>query len=289
MEGIIHQKIKEYRVTDLNDQMNALKEVIQEVVLSGLARGGFFKIAAFHGGTSLRIFHNIDRFSEDLDFCLIKDVDNFSFSKYLSYVEKEAQSVGFNIEAYEKDKTNQNDIKVGYIKGNEKEHLLKFFPDSANLKFINKEMIFRIKLDLDMHPCKGANYEILDGLFPYPYKVRIMDLSTLFAGKIGAILGRNYKHRVKGRDYYDFIFYINKGVKVNPVYLKEKLIQDQLIDENDELTLDYVKSLLNDKFDHLDIKSAKEDLAHFVPDYLTKLSNWSNDYFKSLLDQLFFL
>ena len=86
MNNIIKQMLDKYEPKNINDEINALKEIIQEIVLSGLSRGNFFNDAAFYGGTALRIFYNLDRFSEDLDFALINPNKNFDLSKYFKFI-----------------------------------------------------------------------------------------------------------------------------------------------------------------------------------------------------------
>ena len=80
MNNIIKQMLDKYEPKNINDEINALKEIIQEIVLSGLSRGNFFNEGAFYGGTALRIFYNLDRFSEDLDFALINPNINFDIA-----------------------------------------------------------------------------------------------------------------------------------------------------------------------------------------------------------------
>ncbi len=74
--------LKTYDINNIYDRKNAMKEIMQEIVLCGLSRAGFFKKAAFYGGTALRIFYGLDRFSEDLDFSLETADPAFDLSAY---------------------------------------------------------------------------------------------------------------------------------------------------------------------------------------------------------------
>ena len=120
---------------------------------------------------------------------------------------------------------------------------------------------------------------------PSPYQVRLYDLQSLFAGKIHACLCRNWKSRVKGRDFYDYIFFLSIGAKVNLENLKAKLVQSKFINENYDLTIDNLKALLNERFENLDIEQAKQDVLPFIKDK-TKLDLWSKEFFIEITKKL---
>ena len=285
MEQILEQMLLRYEIKTIDDKANAIKEIVQEVVLCGLSRGGFFNEAAFYGGTALRIFYGLDRFSEDLDFSLLSVNPNFDLEKYFPYIEKETKALGLNFSVVEKEKTKESNIKSAFLKGNTKEHILSFYNDSTDLKFINPQELIKVKFEVDINPPVGATFENKFGLLPSPYQVRLYDLPSLFAGKIHACLCRNWKSRVKGRDFYDFVFFITKGAKVNLQNLKAKLIQSNFIKEGFELTIDEVKKMLKQRFESLDFKQAKEDVLPFVKDK-TKLDLWSKEFFINLVERL---
>lgn len=117
MNNVISQMLSKYEIKNTHDEVNALKEVIQEIVLSGLARGNFFEDAAFYGGTALRIFYNLDRFSEDLDFALLNKNINFDLSEYFNYIEKELNAYGLNLEIKTKEKSAHSNITSAFLKG----------------------------------------------------------------------------------------------------------------------------------------------------------------------------
>ena len=139
MQQVLTQMLSKYPINNIEDKKNAIKEIVQEVVLCGLSRGGFFKDAAFYGGTALRIFYGLDRFSEDLDFSLVSQNPNFNLTKYFSYVENETKSLGLNFSVTEKEKTVDSNVKSTFLKGNTKEHILTFYDQSTDTNLINKE------------------------------------------------------------------------------------------------------------------------------------------------------
>ena len=285
MQQVIGQMLSKYKTDNVSDKKNAIKEVVQEIVLCGLSRGGFFKEAAFYGGTALRIFYGLDRFSEDLDFSLIDSNKDFDLTKYFSYIENETKASGLNFSVSEKQKSVDSNIKSAFLKGNTKESILTFYENGDDAKFISKDEAIKIKFEVDINPPVGATYETKFGLLPAPYQVRLYDMQSLFAGKIHACLCRNWKSRVKGRDFYDYIFFLSLGAKVNLNNLRAKLVQSGFIAANYDLTIENLRDLLDDRFDNLDINQAKQDVLPFVKDK-TKLDIWSVDFFKDITKNL---
>lgn len=285
MQQVLNQMLSKYKINNIEDKKNAIKEVVQEIVLCGLSRGGFFKEAAFYGGTALRIFYNLDRFSEDLDFSLVTQDPNFDLTKYFPYIENETRSLGLDFSVQEKIKSIDSNIKSAFLKGNTKEHIMTFYENGDDTKFISKDELIRIKFEVDINPPVGATYETKFGLLPSPYQVKLYDLPSLFTGKIHACLCRNWKSRVKGRDFYDYVFFLSIGAKVNLQNLKAKLIQSKFVDEKYDLTIDNLKSLLNERFDNLNVEQAKQDVLPFVKDK-TKLDIWSVEFFKEITKNL---
>ena len=285
MQQVLSQMLSKYQINNINDKKNAIKEIVQEVVLCGLARGGFFKEAAFYGGTALRIFYGLDRFSEDLDFSLITTNPDFDITKYFPYIENETKSLGLNFNAVEKEKSADSNIKSAFLKGNTKELILSFYENSQEANLIQRDELIRIKFEIDINPPTGATYETKFGLLPSPYQVKLYDLSSLFAGKIHACLCRDWKFRIKGRDFYDYIFFLSIGAKVNLQNLKAKLVQSKAINEDYNLTIENLKSLLNERFSNIDFKQAKEDVLPFVKDK-SKLDLWSKEFFVEITKKL---
>ena len=267
MNNILKNMLEKYEIKNTNDEINALKEVIQEIVLNALSRAGFFNEAAFYGGTALRIFYGLDRFSEDLDFALLKPNKDFDISKYSKYIENEMKV--YNLK-FEKSIDNTSTT-------------LTFFPnDSTNDKMLKN---IKIKLEVDINPPSGANYEFKYKLLPYPHQVRLYDKSSLFAGKIHAILCRNWSSRTKGRDLYDFIFYMAQEAKVNLTLVKEKLIESGKITRDSEFNINILINMLTEKFKEINYSNAKEDVKPFIKDVQT-LDLWNENFFIDITKNL---
>jgi len=278
MNSILMNMLEKYDIKNIEDETNAMKEIIQEIVLCGLSRGGFFNEAAFYGGTALRIFYGLNRFSEDLDFALLEPNKNFDLSKYFSFIEKEVQAYGLNLTIYTKEKTKESNILSAFLKGDTKEHILIFFPNES---MTNNNQLFKnikIKFEVDVKPPKGATYELKYKLLPSPHQVKLYDEASLFAGKIHAILCRNWNYRTKGRDLYDYIFYLSKNASVNIELVKEKLIDSKVLKENDEFNIDILKEILEKKLKEINYTDAKEDVMPFIKD-IESLNLWSSNFF----------
>lgn len=285
MQQVLNQMLSKYQINNLEDKKNAIKEIVQEIVLCGLSRGGFFKEAAFYGGTALRIFYGLDRFSEDLDFSLVSQNSEFDLTKFFTCIENETRSLGLNFGVTEKEKSIDSDVKSAFLKGNTREHILTFYDSSSDANIINKDEVIKIKFEIDTNPPLGATYETKFGLLPSPYQVKLYDMPSLFAGKIHACLCRNWKSRVKGRDFYDYVFFLSMGASVNLDNLKAKLVQSKFIDEDYSLTLDNLKNLLNTRFSNMDFEQAKEDVLPFIKDK-SKLDLWSKEFFIEITKNL---
>ncbi len=282
---IIQQMINKYNPTTIEDKKNAIKEVLQEVVLAALSKTDFFTHAAFYGGTALRIFYGMDRFSEDLDFSLLAADDTFDITKYLKSINDVVNSLGLNFEVSKKDKTIDSNIDSGFIKGNTKETLMIIYPNSTDSnRIIHNEKII-IKFEVDVNPPKYADTEIRFRLLPFPYQVRVYDQKSLFAGKIHAVIARSWKNRVKGRDLYDYVYYLSLGAKMNIIHLEARLKQTQSIKEDVFLTRELLIEILEKRFEQIDYESAKLDVRPFIKDQST-LNLWSSEFFKSITNNL---
>lgn len=285
MNNIIEQMLNRYNIKNTNDEINALKEIIQEVVLCGLSRGNFFNEAAFYGGTALRIFYKLDRFSEDLDFALITPNNNFDLSKYFTYIEKELNAYGLNLEIHSKIKSINSNISSAYVKGNTLEHILKFFPNEENHKYNHLLKDIKIKFEVDINPPLGANYENQYKLLPSPHQIKVYDKESLFAGKIHALLCRNWNERTKGRDLYDYIFFLANNINVNVELLKNKLIDSNYIDKSSEFNINIIKKLLIDKFNTINYDKAKKDILPFIKN-VSMLDLWNSEFFINITEKI---
>lgn len=285
MNMTLSEMLEKYEIKTDKDEINALKEIIQELVISGLSKSDFFNRAAFYGGTALRIFYDLDRFSEDLDFALVSPDKNFDLSAYFPFIEKEVSLYGLNLKVDTKIKTKESNISSAFLKGDTMEHILIFFSES-NLQNNSKLLRdIKIKFEIDINPPSGAEYEIKYKLLPTPHSVRLYNKESLFAGKIHAILCRNWSHRTKGRDLYDYAFFLSKNIKVNMNLVKSKLVESNVLKDDDNFDINILKNMLNEKFKLIDYDAAKNDVAPFLDDS-TKLNIWSMEFFQSITDNL---
>ena len=282
MNDILEQMLNIRQPENNEEKKNALKEVIQEIALCGLSRGGFFHKAAFYGGTALRIFYGLDRFSEDLDFSLMKPDENFDLRAYFPYLENEFQAYGLNLKIEQKEKNKDSFIKSAFIKGNTKEHWLKIYQGGEQ---IPKNEVLKVKFEIDIDPPEGASFERKYRLLPSPYEINLYDGPSLFAGKIHAVICRGWKDRIKGRDLYDYVFYLSHNMRVNILHLKSRLIESEYISAEDEFGVDEVRSMLNKRFDSIDFLQAKKDVMPFIKDPKS-LDIWSSDFFKQITSDL---
>ncbi|MCB1066105.1 MAG: nucleotidyl transferase AbiEii/AbiGii toxin family protein, partial [Verrucomicrobiae bacterium] len=267
------------------DWENALREIVQELALLGLWRSKFYEHAAFYGGTALRIFHSLPRYSEDLDFSLLKTSPDFDLSSHLEAVRAELASFGFAFEVERKVKRTETAIDSAFIKGNTRVNLLEIgVPEGLENRFPAGQKL-KIKMELDTDPPQGAEYEVQTLLLPIPFQVKLFTPSCLFAGKMHALLCRNWKGRVKGRDFYDFIWYLGKGIPVHLSHLQKRMEQTGHWDGNAALDEDKLKSLLRTRFAGIDFDQAKGDVLPFVQD-ADAVMLWGQNFFLGLIDRL---
>ena len=285
MSVVIEQMLKSYHVANIYDRENAMKEIMQEIVLCGLSRAGFFKKAAFYGGTALRIFYGLDRFSEDLDFSLEAEELDFDLGSYFPVLEKEVKSFGLNVEIQEKQKTKESTIRSAFLKGNTKEHLLLFYADEKVAGSVSKNETVRIKFEVDVNPPAYATFEHKYRLLPVPYEVKMYDMPSLFAGKIHAVICRAWQSRIKGRDLYDYVFYLSRGAAVNQKHLRERLMDSRYITADSDCSLNEIKKMLAERFDNIDYAQARQDVEPFIHD-TSVLDVWSSDFFRQITDRL---
>lgn len=283
---IIDQMLKKYDISTLEDKKHAIKEIIQEIVLAGLSRANFFSKAAFYGDTALRIFYDLDRFSEDLDFSLLVSNPNFCFDTFIPALRDEVESLGLKLEIEEKIKTQKSQIKSVFLRGDTKEHFLLFYPNmDQDLSMLHADEKIKVKFEIDINPPNFATTEMKYRLLPSPYQVRLYDLPSLFAGKIDAVLRRNWKTRIKGRDFYDYIYFLAMDVPVNIKHLKARLVQSDFINPNFILSRESLIELLKNRFNNVDFEEAKKDVLPFIKD-IKKLDIWSAEFFINITEKI---
>ena len=284
---IIEQMLSKYTIESEDELINALKEIYQEITLLGLYRGGFFQKAVFYGGTALRIIHGLDRFSEDLDFSLLQKDTSFDIENYFSYVIDEFEALGIKVGLSKKSKTNSSAIESAFLKNDTSIHTLNLeVEDLSNiLDGVHSGKKLKIKFEVDTNPPLKFQTSPHTLLLPTTFNIIAMTLENLFAGKMHALLFRNWKTRVKGRDWYDFEWYVKRGTAINLEHLKERMVDSGNFDGDAELTQDVLKDLLIGKIQALDIEKAKDDVKVFIKDQ-SVLDFWSKDYFTLLTSKI---
>lgn len=277
----IEQMLRRYELQTIHDHENALKEIIQEIVLLGLWRSRFYEKAVFYGGSALRILHKLDRFSEDLDFSLIQPEKAFNFKKYLDAIKSELELWGFEVHAEEIDKKNKSSIDSAFIKAKTLIHLLKIDP---NLK-THKNAVMKIKLEIDQEPAIGFAGDLKYHLHPIPFSIKTMTLPSLFACKMHALLCRTMRTNIKGRDWYDLIWFVKNNIPCDLHYLRNKMVQTGHINCSEVLTKEKLVGLLSKKIKQIDFSLAKNDVEPFLKISRQKdeLSLWSDAFFNDCL------
>lgn len=282
-----HSNIKSifnrYEKSKISEQTK-IREILQQTALLGLERQGFFEKAAFYGGTALRILYGLDRFSEDLDFTLLTPNENFDFTPYLEGVKKELSSFGFHTEVTKKVKNIETSIISAFMKMNTIELYLAIGEENKAKNVVHNEKI-QIKLEVDINPPPHARFENHLVLNPVTFYVLTLHKSDLFAGKMSAILYRAWKGRVKGRDWYDLIWYIQNKIPLSLPYLEACLKQAKNLESNKSLDRHQLIEMLNAKIQTIDWESAKADMRSFLSDP-QRLDIWSPQFFSALLTHL---
>lgn len=281
MNQAVQSMLSGYKMNTPENQKKALLEVIQEIILLGLYQGGFFRVAAFYGGSALRILYQLDRFSEDLDFSLLEKNVILDLTDYFPFIQQSLQSFGFVMELTTKEKKKKTAIQSAFLKGNTLQHLVNIFPIDKDHSGLAHNDSLKIKIEVDTNPPQGALYEIKYLLNPLPFTVNSFTIPCLMAGKIHAILCRSWKVRVKGRDFYDYLWFLSKNIPVNLNHIEQRLKQNHFLLEKETLTKDKLINYLDVKFKEVNFEQAKKDVRPFIQaDY--NLSFWSYDFFKQL-------
>ena len=282
INDIFLNQIKKYNPTNIDEIKNAMKEVLQDIILSGLGKTDFFKYAVFYGGTSLRIFRKLPRFSEDLDFTLLENNSTFDLMSYLVYAKRELDGVGIDSEIYGKEKNVETSVDSKYFKFNLKSLFVMSFPEySSNI--VSNE-IMSIKVEIEKNTFQGGITEIKLLTYPSFVQVRTFNMETLFSSKLIAVLNRKWKNRIKGRDFYDYLFYISSETKVNIQFLENGLKKFGFLSEDEILTLERLKNELKNRFMEIDFENAKKDVIPFVKNNDFFIESFNKDIFISTID-----
>ena len=281
----INEMINLYNPKSLNENKAALREILQSIVLIGLSRADFFKKASFYGGTALRIFYGLNRYSEDLDFALNEKDDSFSLEPYIESIKNVALSYGIELDINIKKKEIKTPVESAFAKLNTYQTFINLKINDEIASLLHKDDNIKVKFEIDLNPAVGFNVESKWIDMPEFANIIVLDESSLFAGKLHAIICRNYKNTVKGRDYYDFLFYVKKRVKPNLNYLKNKLIESGKVKENDKFDIDTLKVMLKDRFETVDFNQVKTDAERFVFNN-EDLSYYSKELFIEMVNKL---
>ena len=280
INNYILESLKLNNPKNLNEFENVLREISQKIILYALSGTSFFKNAAFYGGTCLRIFHNLDRFSEDLDFQVISENYKLDFDQYMSKCINVLESYGLKATVYTKPDYDIGEVRRRYIKVSHYDLANEYFGKIS----MNKEKLVSIKIEVSTKYIPGAKYEMKLLNSPMFSNIYCFDYSSLFAGKLNALITRNWRERTKGRDYFDYMFYLSHNVKFNLEYLKNKL-KYSLDKDISNYTIDDIKALLKIKFEESDFDSLKADIIPFVKaDYY--INNIDKDMFINSIEYL---
>jgi len=271
---VIEQMLARYPA---EERRHALREVMQEIALAGLQRAGFFDKAAFYGGTCLRIFHGLPRFSEDLDFSLLVPDAEFSLQPYFRALVEEFSAFGFSVEISQRQKTVPSAVVSAFLKENTSVYDVR----------VAGQRLLKIKFEVDTDPPGGFTTEEQLLVQPYSFHVKCFALPDLYAGKMHALLFRRWKNRVKGRDWFDFEWYVRNATPLNLGHLEERARQSgdwggEVLDEA------AFRHLLEARIQSLDIQAARRDVQPFVRTP-SQLDIWSHEYFMALLDRVVFV
>ena len=271
--NIYDQMVAEYQQQASASTPNVEQEVMQKIALAGLSRGGFFKHAAFYGGTCLRLFHQLPRYSEDMDFTLREKNSDIHLEDFFPYIIEEFHLAGHEVVIQKKDKKMFGRVESAFLKEN---------TEVFDIKFQTKKTV-KVKIELDTDPPLGFETEYLPLSRPYPFVVRCVVLSDLYAGKMHALLYRNWKTRVKGRDWYDFQWYVANRVPLNFEHLQKRIREFN----DEDITKERFMEMLHEKLSSTDIESVKQDVRGFIFNQ-RDIEIWSNDYFLQLADMMVF-
>ncbi len=285
MHDAIRSMLDRYECRSRDDYVNALREILQDVALLGLWRSKFFEHAAVYGGTARRILHGLDRYSEDLDFSLLKPDESFSLKAYGDALLREISSFGFDVEFESRRKAQASAIESAFLKTNTYRQLIVIDAAQELLRDLHPAKNLKIRLEVDTDPPGGFETETQYVLQPIPFPVRAYSLPDLFAGKLHAILCRKWKTRVKGRDWYDLVWYSGRYPQVRISHLESRMRQSGDYRDDEPLTPDRLQHLLRQAVDDLDVKQARREVAPFIVDQRA-LDVWSRDFFRQIIPRI---
>ena len=285
MHEAVVRMLAKYEPKSVGDSVRALREIIQEVALLGLWRAKFFEHAAFYGGTALRILYGLDRFSEDLDFSLLAPSLDFNLARYTAFLEEEVRAFGFTVRVEMVDKAVDSAVQSAFLKANTRNELLVIEVGEEFAGQVAVGQMLKVKIEVDTNPPPGFTTLTRYLLQPIPFAVRSYSLPDLFAGKLHALLCRKWKNRVKGRDWYDFVWYAANHPHLNLAHLEQRMRQTGHWSGEQRFSPAAFTDLLYETIDRLDVAQARRDVMPFVKDQ-QMLALWSHDFFRDVASRL---
>jgi predicted nucleotidyltransferase component of viral defense system len=281
----IQQMLDRYACRTRDDYVNALREILQQIALLGFWRSKFFEHTAFYGGTALRVLYGLDRYSEDLDFSLLKPAKTFSLGTYGDALRRELSSFGFEVSFEVRRKTRESAIESAFLKANTVQQLIVVKAGADLTRQMHAEEVLKIKLEVDTDPPGGFETESRTVLLPMPFAVRVYSLPDLFAGKMHALLCRKWKTRVKGRDWYDLVWYLGHHPRLRLSHLESRMRQSG--DWTGDAPLDRIALLyrVRTAIQQLNVPQAREETDRFVREK-SSLELWSREFFLEIVDRI---
>jgi predicted nucleotidyltransferase component of viral defense system len=280
--------LAKYESIRLEDTVRALREIMQEIALLGLWRSKFFENAAFYGGTAMRVLYGLDRFSEDLDFSLMKPMRGFDIAKYLTALQKELEAFGFDVRVEQRNKAVESAVQSAFLKADTLNQLLVIETGEEILREVPRGQVLKIKLEVDTDPPPGFSTETKYLLQPIPFAVRVFVLPDLFAGKMHEILYRTWKTRVKGRDWYDLVWYAANHPQLHLSHLEQRMRQSGHWKNKKALSVESFHKLMHDAIENLPVDQARREVEPFVRNP-ESLEIWSRDFFKDVASRIQFV
>ena len=288
MREVVAQMFARYECQRVEDTTRALREILQELALLGLWRAKFFESAAFYGGTALRILYGLDRFSEDLDFSLLRSMPDFKLERFSDALERELSAFGFQVRVEQKGKAVETAVQSAFLKADTANELLVIQAGEHILRQIPAGQVTRIRIEVDTDPPPGFATENRFLLLPIPFSVRSYRLSDLFAGQMHAVLCRRWKNRVKGRDWYDLVWYCAHHPELHLAHLEARMRQSGHWEGSRALTPNDFQVLIGEAISQLDVDQARREVLPFVRN-TQALDVWSRDFFVDVVRRIRYL
>ncbi|MBN1272103.1 MAG: nucleotidyl transferase AbiEii/AbiGii toxin family protein [Candidatus Aminicenantes bacterium] len=288
MNEVIHHILSKYEIRSLDDSIRALREIMQEIALLGLWRSKFFEKAAFYGGTALRVLYDLDRFSEDLDFSLLETNKDFDLSSYNNALKRELFSFGFEVEIESRSKLGEAIVQSTFLKANTRNQMLTIDIDKSIIRQILRNQKIKIKLEIDTNPPPGFSTTNKYLLLPIPFSIKTFSLPDLFAGKMHAVLCRGWKSRIKGRDWYDLVWFAAHHPELHLFHLEQRMRQTGHWEKPSTFTEKDFHKKLSQRIKQINIDQARKEVEPFVKN-IDSLTVWSKEFFLDIASRIKFV